>query len=743
MEQNDIFVHNILKERYLLPYENTWEDLCRRVSRVVASAGTRMNLRIDQIRKDEITFYNLMESKTFLPNSPTLFNAGRGIDESFFENGRVLTEDDYKSICELNTQCFSACFVIPIEDSMEGICDCLKQAALVTKFGGGVGIDFSTLRPKDSLVASTGKISSGVVPFMQMFDAAAHAIKQGGLRRGAFMGILDYDHPDILEFIHSKEENTGDSVLSYFNLSVDIDHEKMIKALENDEYIELRHAKSGSVKKIKADRLLYIMAEAAWKKGCPGIYMSSKQNKYFACSESDPISSTNACGEQGLVPYGNCTLGHINMRVAKQVTPELVSQCIRFLDNVVEINAFPVVGDFEKTNKQFRNVGLGVMGVADWLLEMGKAYDAPDSHILLSKELAKLCLYSYTASMMLAKERGVCPKFKMSRWQTEKNFYPIAFEEHEDLQGINSLLKSLFAVIPTAGLRNIMVNTIAPTGTTAILAGCSSGIEPHYAFGYERNVVDSNGVVNSYYLIHDEIKKAFPSTYEEVLMDSEKLNETVYMLTKNPLFKTAHDISPIVHMTMQHFAQSYIDNSISKTINIANNATISEVYEIFKFAIYSNCKGITVYRDGSYAMQVLQKKKFEGRSEIKRFEFGGDTFYLEYFVDAKVRIVSLRCSNSEKYKDVISFINATSMQTSLEKIFKNAKGSEFMKKLSEIVDSLKEPDVASETELQTDPKGFMYDGNGVLYCPSCKRPHAIVFKEGCISCKYCDWGACV
>lgn len=746
MEKQDSFVEGILKERYYVAEENSFEQMCRRVARYVASAGIEYKYSLERISKDEEKFYNVMVQKKFMPNSPTLFNSGRGQDYSLFEGTATLKT--YETIYKTRSTCLSACFVLPIEDSMQSIFDTLKNAALVTQAGGGLGIDFSPLRPHGAKVASSNKESSGVVPFMKIFDSAARAIKQGGLRRSAFMGILDYNHPDILEFMSAKEANTGDNVLSFFNLSVDIDHEKFSEAIEKNEFILLEHG-GKTFSKVKATELLYLMAEKAWRKGCPGIYMSSKQNKYFACSNTDRITSTNACGEQGLPANGNCTLGHINL-LETYISEELVDTCMLFLDNVVTMNVFPNIPGLKQTNDKYRNVGLGVMGVADYLISKDMSYSTSEAVLLITQALAKLCKFSYLASVNLAKERGACPAFKNSRWVTEANFEPIAMEDNPKLKEINQDLHRVFNFVRANSLRNIMVNTIAPTGTTSILADTSSGIEPNFAFVYDRNVTNQFGEIETTSLVSKMLVKYFGKEKANELVeqfDNGKI-ATIASITKNPVFYCAHEIPAVAHLTMQHYAQSYIDNSISKTINLPTDVTIEEVYEIFLFAIHSNCKGVTIYRDGCYKNQVYKNKK-NLYGTVKRYDFDNEQFYLEYiFDDLKMfDIKNITGPKNTKYNAELVSLNALKKSHIAIKKFleEAAKYSEFYKRLLAVLNEITKIENAVSSydkPLKQDAHGFNYDDDGTLYCPSCKRANSIIMKEGCVSCKFCDWGAC-
>ena len=740
MQQNKDFIESILKERYYLDYENSWEQVSKRISVCAASAGIYYSESLREIKENEKKFYKMISEKDFIPNSPTIFNIGRNVNKKYFSK-KDLTIDDYKEVYKSLNECLSACFVLPIEDSMEGIFNTKLEAALVTKAGGGVGIDFSPIRPRNSVVKSTGKVASGPVSFIRTIDADARAVRQGGMRRGAFMAILDYNHPDILEFIQSKLENTGSDVLSFFNLSVDIDHEKFSHALKNNEYIELTHSETGFVKKIKADELLHLMAETAWRKGCPGIYMSSKQNKYFANSNNRPIDSTNACGEQGLPAYGNCTLGHLNLGKI-EIGKELVFDAILFLDNIVTINKFPKVGKFDETNEYFRNVGLGVMGVADMLINKKIPYQAPEACFELAKTLGMLTVYSYEASMSLAKKRGKCPAFDESRWVEEKDFIPIAMETNDELKELNELLLRTFDKVRATGLRNIMVNTIAPTGTTSIIAGTTGGIEPHFSFMFERAVVNKDGESESTTLIPEIAYKVLDKKTLETLAEK---NKSVYEMTKNELFRTAHEIAPIAHLTMQHFAQSYIDNSISKTINLPESASVDDVYQIMKFAIFSNCKGITIYRDGSYKDQVFKKTSFV--LHTRKLQLDGEDLFVNFTNTHKGNApLSVRCQENSKFSDMVDLLNSVlSSKADAIQFVSKGKGKllEALYELTKSVNNFEERASDSVKERIQDPKGFLYDEDGILYCPSCGCASTIVMGEGCVSCKKCGWGACL
>lgn len=562
----------VLKRRYLLKddAQNTIEtpsELFRRVAVNIAKAEKNFNSRL---RTEEIeeTFYDMMRDLEFLPNSPTLMNAGT-------------------SLCQL-----SACFVLPVEDSMDGIFESLKDMAKIHQTGGGTGFSFSNLRPKDDLVASTKGAASGPVSFMSIFDAATGVIVQGGRRRGANMGILRVDHPDIVEFVEAKIDKNA---FTNFNLSVGITDEFMDAVIRNRKFDLINPRTKKVVKRLKARVLFDLIVNAAWRTGDPGLVFLDEINRKNPTPAVGQIEATNPCAELPLLSYESCNLASINL--SKMVTKtsvdwqklkERIKLGVRFLDDVIEVNKFPLPQIKEITFKN-RKIGLGVMGFADMLIKLGIAYNSKDAANFAARLMRYIHRESLNASMALAKERGVFPNFKSSIYVK---------------RGLR--------------LRNATVNTIAPTGTISIIGGCSSGIEPLFAVSFIRNVLSGTKLFEVNSIFEEQTKRL--KIYNKELLDKIARHGTLQKIREIPkemkrVFITAFDVEPEQHIHVQAAFQRYTDNSVSKTINLPQDATIKDVKSIYLMAHNLKLKGITVYRYGSKDKQVLSFEPVSAESE--------------------------------------------------------------------------------------------------------------------------------
>lgn len=594
----------VLEKRYLKRDKNgncveKPADMFRRVADAIASGDLKFGKTQDDVRKLSDRFYNAITHRYFMPNSPTLMNAGRELGQ------------------------LAACFVLPVDDSLESIFETIKNTALIHKSGGGTGFSFSRLRPKNSVVKSTMGVSSGPVSFMEVFNAATEAVKQGGTRRGANMGILRVDHPDILDFIECKSDNNK---LNNFNISIAIT-DKFMEAYKNETDYELVNPQNKQVVgKLSAKKVFDMIVDGAWRNGEPGIVFIDKMNADNPTPLVGAIESTNPCGEVPLLPYEACNLGSINLglmikegKVNWDLLAETTRTAIRFLDNVIAVNNYPLPQISEMVQNN-RKIGLGVMGWADMLMKMGLSYNSTEGTKLAAQVMEFIDYESKCESIELSKERGCFNNFKGSLYDGQ-NFLYNKYKGKSAGIISDEQWKEMDAEIEKYGIRNATTTCIAPTGTISMIASASGGVEPLFGLVFSRLIMDGtemfeiNPIFKDYMIEHglysEELMKAISKDGSVAHVDGVS-NEIKH------IFATAHDVSPYWHVKMQAAFQLHTDNAVSKTVNFEEHATRADIEQAYILAYDNNLKGITVYRNNSRQFQPMNldaKKKDDSAVE--------------------------------------------------------------------------------------------------------------------------------
>lgn len=585
-------------------------DMFKRVASSIAEAELKYGKSQSDV--DELTkkFYDAITNRYFMPNSPTLMNAGRELGQ------------------------LSACFVLPVEDSLEGIFETVKNTALIHKSGGGTGFSFSRLRPKNDVVRSTMGVSSGPVSFMEVFNAATEAVKQGGTRRGANMGILRVDHPDIIDFIHCKSDNNK---LNNFNISVAITDEFMEALKHNQDYTLYHPNTKQAVGRLSAKQVFDLIVDGAWRNGEPGIVFIDKMNADNPTPLVGDIESTNPCGEVPLLAYEACNLGSINLGLMLKETSSglevdwekleyITKLSIHFLDNVITVNNYPLpkIADMVQNN---RKIGLGVMGWADMLMELGLSYNSKEGTDLAYQIMEFIDYHSKVESVKLAKARGAFNNFKGSVYESGK-FLTNKYVGKSAGQAVrlftDSQWQELDAQIKESGIRNATTTCIAPTGTISMIASASGGVEPLFGLVFSRNVMDGtemfeiNPIFEKYAKDHGFYSE---SLMKEIAKDGSLAHVDGVTDEVKHIFATAHDVTPLWHVRMQAAFQLHTDNAVSKTVNFEEHATREDIEKAYVLAFENNLKGITVYRNNSRTFQPMNlDAKKSPEIEIKPVE---------------------------------------------------------------------------------------------------------------------------
>ncbi len=597
----------VLEKRYLKRDKEgkcteTPADMFRRVAKTIAEGDLKFGKSQADVDKLTERFYDAITSCCFMPNSPTLMNAGRELGQ------------------------LAACFVLPVEDSLEGIFETVKNTALIHKSGGGTGFSFSRLRPKNSVVRSTMGVSSGPVSFMEVFNAATEAVKQGGTRRGANMGILRVDHPDILDFINCKADNNR---LNNFNISVAIT-DKFMEALKNGTDYELINPQNNTVAgKLSAKKVFDMIVDGAWRNGEPGIIFIDKMNSDNPTPLVGQIESTNPCGEVPLLAYEACNLGSINLgkmvkadgTVDWDLLGKTTRTAIRFLDNVIAVNNYPLPQISEMVQNN-RKIGLGVMGWADMLMKMGISYASAEGTKLAGQVMEFIDYESKCESIELSKERGRFNNFKGSVYDG-KNFLYNKYKGKSSGIISDEQWKELDSQIEKYGIRNATTTCIAPTGTISMIAGASGGVEPLFGLVFSRLIMDGTEMLEINPIFKDyAVKHGFYS--EDLMKEIAKTGSVAHVAGVSEevkkIFVTAHDVSPYWHVKMQAAFQLHTDNAVSKTVNFEEHATRKDIEEAYVLAYENNLKGITVYRNNSRQFQPMNLDDKKKTEEAKQAE---------------------------------------------------------------------------------------------------------------------------
>ncbi len=627
----------VLEKRYLKRDKEgkcteTPADMFRRVAKTIAEGDLKFGKTQADVDKLTERFYEAITNCYFMPNSPTLMNAGRELGQ------------------------LAACFVLPVEDSLEGIFETVKNTALIHKSGGGTGFSFSRLRPKNSVVRSTMGVSSGPVSFMEVFNAATEAVKQGGTRRGANMGILRVDHPDILDFINCKADNNR---LNNFNISVAIT-DKFMEAYKNGTDYELINPQNNTVAgKLSAKKVFDMIVDGAWRNGEPGIIFIDKMNSDNPTPLVGQIESTNPCGEVPLLAYEACNLGSINLgkmvksdgTVDWDLLGKTTRTAIRFLDNVIAVNNYPLPQISEMVQNN-RKIGLGVMGWADMLMKMGISYASAEGTKLAGQVMEFIDYESKCESIELSKERGRFNNFKGSVYDG-KNFLYNKYKGKSSGIISDEQWKELDSQIEKYGIRNATTTCIAPTGTISMIAGASGGVEPLFGLVFSRLIMDGTEMLEINPIFKDyAVKHGF---YSEDLMKEIAKTGSVAHVAGVPeevkkIFVTAHDVSPYWHVKMQAAFQLHTDNAVSKTVNFEENATRKDIEEAYVLAYENNLKGITVYRNNSRQFQPMNlddKKKTEEAKQAEAENSVKEDSSEEYNPSGEIKtVICPECGNT-------------------------------------------------------------------------------------------------